>query len=354
MRGIASRAVLLKLKKIDDEKKIRGQYIIHVSSSPMVRVDGVLVLVSESILHSSRLAAEYIITQEDQSQDVIGFLVSFVLVALHIVLEPILRHDAGVGYDIVGALPAVALILDMCLMRLFSFGTIVAALVALVDPRIVRPDVAIVSLLATELHGGQLRSNMLRLGALMALMISTMSTSITYSRYLCVLGIEFCAWATERYMLPWRLEVGSGSCSKYIIRFFIGFMVGVHVSSGDEGVYMRPQRERMWFPETIRGFAIHHDRAYLRYKASPSGVLFAYIEGLGLLPFRMSVDKERTIDVYVVGIHAFHIQTAGWERSTSDESFSCASRFPFRRLLLGILLRTSVTPVTSVEIFSDE
>lgn len=319
-----------------------------------VQFSAPVVVACESLLHNGRLFVEYLTTNETQSLDVLGFLVSVVLICLHNLLEPSLDDDTSdLAYRIVCSLPAISLVVDLSIMRLFSFAVLIVALSALVNSCLVRPDIATVVLLATELHGGQLRSNMLRLSALLCLLISCLTTSVTYSQYLVVLCLEFTAWSTERYMLPWRLPASQGSCGGFFVRFMIGFVIGVHVCSGREPVLLRPPRSRKFLPETLEGFSIHDDRAYIRYKASPSGVLCAYLEGLGLVPFRMSVEDQRIINVYIVGVHAFRMDTTGWEESDSTTSYSCASRFPFRRLLLGVLLRTSVAPSHALEIFDE-
>lgn len=317
----------------------------------MVLFETSAIVALESLLHAARLCVEYTLTYDRQTRDVVAFLLSVVFVSTRIVVGDVV--DGGAWETVACALPAAGLVVELAAMGLYSFAVLVVALTGLVDPCFVRLDFAVVALLASELHGGQLRSNMLRLASLLALLVASASTSLTYARYAASVAVELASWATERYMVPWDIPGAKGHCGGYATRFTIGFVIGAHVCNGSEPVYLRPAHARRWLPETLEGLAVREDRAFLRYKASPSGVLCAYIEGMGLVPYRMSVNDDRSVDVYVLGVHAFHLQTDGWEPSDPERAFVAASRFPFRRLLLGVLLRTSVAPASAVAVFTD-
>ena len=204
-----------------------------------------------------------------------------------------------------------------------------------------------------QMHGPRSNSNVLRVCALTAFFFAQYASDATYERYLCVLGMELASWATERYLLPWRIR-GAEQCCNYGFRFFLGFVIGVHV------VDSRYEKTMLRIPNstlpTVRGLAIYGDRAFLRYSARPLGVLLAYCEGLNIVPiriFRDSTHRDR-FNVYVYGsIRLMDLDTSKWhltegreagveeEENDDDdaEALCAASRFPFRRVLVGVLFR---------------
>ena len=312
--------------------------------------DTSIVIGVESLLHGTRLIVEHLreVRYRSDAVDVIGFQFFCTSVALRQVIGSWLEERLDDGVDVSGALiavacvlPSIALAFELVIMRLFSFAVVVSSLLLLVDPCIMRIDVSIVLFLCLELHGGQLRSNLLRLLALLALLVSAYLPSPP-SRYVAILGLELASWATERYMLPWRITASETACCGALCRFILGFLVGVHIINGEEPVLMRPcRRAPFCFPETIRGISVYNGDVFARYRASPMGVLFAYVEGLGLVPYRFCRDDDGRINLYFLGVHLLQFETVGWANSSLDDSFAAASRFPFRRLLLGVLLRTS-------------
>ena len=313
--------------------------------------DSSLILGVESLLHSARLIVEYARELRYRSDvvDVIGFQLFCTALGLRQVVGSWLDERVEDNPDVsvpaltlvVCILPSVAFAVELVVMRLFSFAVVLASILLLVDPCVMRVDVSIALFLCLELHGGQLRSNLLRLLALGAFMLSALTSFVWVGRYLAVVGLELSSWATERYMLPWRISSGKGCCGEGF-RFLLGFFVGVHIVNGEEPVLLRPCDRRIWcFPETIRGVSFSGSDVFLRYRASPMGVLFAYLEGLSLVPFRIAQEEDGQVNAFFLGVHVLQFSVVGWKESVRDDAFAAATRFPFRRLLLGVLLRTA-------------
>jgi len=205
---------------------------------------------------------------------------------------------------------------------------------------------AVVAFFFLQLHAHSERSNFLRILSLWALLFASFVTQIKYARYISVLALELASWATERYMLPWRISEAY-KCCNYGWRFIVGFLIGVHALDGnaEEGTLYLRDASTEWLP-TVRGLAVYGDRAYVRYRVSPLGLLLAYVEGLNLIPLRIcrSETDARTFRVVLFG--AAHVadlnilhDDCGWKPCDSYESLFAASRFPFRRIILGVLLR---------------
>ena len=133
---------------------------------------------------------------------------------------------------------------------------------------------------------------------------------------------------------------------------------------------------------TLRGVAVHGGesrKASLRYEATPLGTLLAYAEGLGVFASRLEVEEEeeekegdeavvvvpaaavavvaasrrarrgrrRTLRVYLWGgWNVLDVDVSTWTRPdpaspSLPSSLAASSRIPFRRLLLGLLLRVA-------------
>lgn len=311
----------------------------------MLRVPTIVVLGIESLLHASRLLVEYVQTDQRDApagQNLLSFQLFCTLTGAHLLVD---RASLGASEPLkilACALPSLGLIVLLTTARLYAYAVLLGAMLAYLDPCVVRADVAVVCALAVQMQGGQLRSNLLRVAALLALLVSSLATSLSYARYLAVLALELSSWATERYMLPWRVPAGRVCCGQPC-RFLLGFVVGVHIGSGREGVRLAPYSKTTWWSETFRGVAVYGSEAYVRYGGTPSGVLCAYLDGLGLVPYRMIVTGNGTVVLHVVGFRLVEFDTSAWPEASSADSFAAASRFPFRRLLVGIFLRTSAT-----------
>ena len=303
----------------------------------------------ESLLHAGRLVVENLkeLNSRDEILDVVGYQVFCTALGIRLILGAWLENKGDGGTDsisvasvVVCVLPSVALVLELIAMRLYSFGVIVVAILVLVDLCIIRVDMLIVAFFLVQLHAGQTRSNLLRLGALSAFFSSIYLDELP-RRYVAIIGMELASWATERHMLPWRLENANVCCGP-IGRFLMGFFVGVYFVNGSDEIRLRPcDRRVMCFPETVRGLACHGTDVFARYRVSPMGVLFAYVEGLGIVPYRFTMSEDGRARLFILGMNVLVADTTGWKQAASSEAFACASRFPFRRLLLGILLRTS-------------
>ena len=194
-----------------------------------------------------------------------------------------------------------------------------------------------------QLYSQSMRSNMLRISSLTFLLLASVGGSLAWTRYFSWLAMELGAWATERFMLPWRLSPAKG-CSPYMFRFIMGFFVGVHFvdSTRENSLWLRPRDAP--FP-SVRGFSIYGNRAFIRYRAKPVGVLLAYLEGLGMIPIRfIRHGDESSFRVYFLGalyVYNINISNETYTLCSEHESLACASRFPFRRVLAGVLWRLS-------------
>lgn len=201
----------------------------------------------------------------------------------------------------------------------------------------------------SQLHVLDRRAQLLRCLAFVSLFSATYATTLTNARYTAVLGLELASWASECHMLPWKIEPAYRILTKEV-RFFIAFVIGVHILNGcaEEQLLLRPVG-RGFLSHSVRGLSVIKDRAYVRYSATPMGVLLAHLEGLSIVPFRIlrenKVDQAhhgKTFSVYIFGSLCVATIDAGegaWSECHEYVSLVAATRFPFRRILLGLMLQ---------------
>ena len=305
-----------------------------------MKIDGILesvssVLAFESSLHAVRLLVELgLASTETPTRDVVAFEAFAVAMAWRV------AQTFGADDAVVCLLPWVALAYQCTLTHVYEYVAIALAVGTLSQPCGVHPAWLVVVFSYLQLYTYSARSNALRTFSLIAMFFASFAGSLEYAQYLVALSLELASWATERTMLPWRLDEGRACCTA-TMRFLLGFVVGIYILDGSaEGdVRVRPEGGRL---PTVRGISFVRGKAFLRYRASPLGVALAYIEGLQVIPVRL-VGSERSPDVYhvhVVGAwHLFDVDTRDWACCAPSEPLVAASRFPFRRLLLGLLLR---------------
>ena len=203
---------------------------------------------------------------------------------------------------------------------------------------------AVVAFFFLQLHAHSERSNFLRILSLWALLFASFATQIKYARYISVLALELASWATERYMLPWRISEAY-KCCNYGWRFVV-VVIGVHALDGNaEEERCTSAMRQQSGSHGARACRVRRS-CYVRCRVSPLGLLLAYVEGLNLIPLRIcrSETDARTFRVVLFG--AAHVadlnilhDDCGWKPCDSYESLFAASRFPFRRIILGVLLR---------------
>lgn len=306
-------------------------------------------LVVESIVNGARLLFEYA-TSGTENLRVDTFL--FELFALSALVSSSQVLPIG---QVACALPIVAIAFKCAHVAVYEGVAISLLYVLLASPCNVRLDVVVMIYIYLQMQGRKSKSNVLRVCALTSFFLAQYGSNLTYVRYLCVLGMELASWATERYLLPWRIH-GAEQCCNYGFRFFLGFVIGVHV------IDSRYEKTMLRIPNsvlpTIRGIAVYGDRAFLRYSARPLGVLLAYCEGLNLVPIRIFKDSSHDdrFNVYVYGsVRIMDLDVSQWhvtegrgeeagEDDTHGESLCAASRFPFRRILVGVLFRLVQPP----------
>ena len=178
-------------------------------------------------------------------------------------------------------------------------------------------------------------SNALRGAATTVLFTSWFIADVDTMRYACVFALELASWATERSMLPWRVREAQ-TWDSPVVRFFLGFVVGVHMSDAtDEHVHPFPFRR----VPTIVGVAVHENRVFLRYRATPLGILLAYLEGIFARLIHGIVCRDTITFQFTASFLSSRGPLTSEHACSSHESFACASRFPVRRIVLGILLR---------------
>lgn len=292
----------------------------------------------ESATHCARLVTEYALTDARPRLETVSFT-ALLLCAAVAIAGP---FDAGTWTAaVVDALPVAALVGQLCVVRAFAYAALLAAVVlALQTP--LRLDWVLLIGYAAQLTVAKQRSHVLRAAATGALLYAcTTNVGASYRRVVALVGLELTSWALERYMLPWRVPASRTACCNHACRFALGFFVGVHVTSGQEAhVLLRPAGH-LWLTRSVLGIAIHGDDAYVRYSTRPLGVLLAYVEGLQVIPVRLRVDADaRELRVQVAWVDALaRFDLADWAPAPRAASFAAASRFPARRLLVGLLLR---------------
>ena len=306
---------------------------IDPTSYNVILDSSVAVIVLESAINAFRIIFE-MVTSVSERFDLDAALFQFFAATLLISRSQILP----IG-DVACALPVVALGLKSTHVGVYE-GTVLATLFILLDSCAARLDAMVLIFLFLQMHGPKSVSNVLRISSLTSFFFAQYASSTLNEKYLCVLGMELASWATERYLLPWRIG-GAVQCCNYGFRFFLGFVIGVHILDGrHETMLLRV--DNSWIP-TIKGIAVYNGRAYIRYAANPLGVLLAYCEGLQLVPIRIFQDAQSAthFHVYIFGsIRIVDIDVGNWSECDSrSEPLAAASRFPFRRVLLGMLIR---------------
>lgn len=234
---------------------------------------------------------------------------------------------------------------QLVLDQLYPLLSVLLIYVSLGAPCEVRNDWIIILFTFLQLSYYSKKSNVLRSMALLTLYTSTYATSATIATYLCVLALELCSWATERYMLPWRLKEAQTYCF-YSFRFMLGFVIGVHVVdvSEEEQVLMRPRDDvDAWLP-TLGAVSIAGDKVFLRFEPTPTGILLAYLEGLTLFPLRFLRGDGDVVKIFLLSVNVADFSVQGWQPCTEPTAMAVASRFPVRRLVLGTLLRMVTVP----------
>ena len=291
----------------------------------------------ESVTNTVRLLFEFVMTEECACREMLAFTALLLATSVSIA-QPF--DDSSWLADVVDILPSIVLVLQLFVVRAYTYGIFLATvLLALGDT--LRLDWVLVVGYAAQLAVMKQRSHMLRIAATGTLLYACVADLNDDNRRLVSLvGLELASWAMERYMLPWRVPASQTARCNVGCRFALGFFVGVHLTSGKETVYLRPSsHDTMTY--SILGIAVHGKDAYLRYSTRPMGVLLAYLEGLQIIPYRMTYyADEHTVCVQLLWIECLvKIPLQDWSRASPEISFSAASRFPARRILVGLLLR---------------
>lgn len=290
-----------------------------------------LLLIVESAANTLRLIVEFLQSEPCRCREMLAF--TLFILSCGVSLSDITDDEPWASILLV--LPTGLLIIELLVIRAYSYA-VLAFLLSVTSQQVLRIDFILVLGYAAQLIVANQRSNTLRILSTASLLFAATSDSLYTRRLAVVVALEFNSWAMERYMLPWRIPSGSACCN-YATRFALGFFIGAHITSGSaEQVLLR---RNPGFLESFRGFAIHGSRAHLRFSPRPLGILLAYIEGLQLIPFELTVDGH-VISLRVLWFdRCVVIDTINWSRADDDESFAAASRFPVRRIFAGLLLR---------------
>ena len=295
-------------------------------------MDSTLMVAAESWLNTCRVIIEFYQTEPcNQCYNILTFAF-FILSASLNVYHP---DVSGFWADAVIWLPTIAGVVELCAVELYAYASVLFFLSILLTP--LRIDLLMILIFGAQLRVRTKRSNILRTAAIASLLFSCVTHSSTLKRLSAIVANELGTWATERYMVPWRIRGSKTACCNFSTRFAIGFFIGVHITAGT-GVYLRPNPR--WLAETVKGIAVHDGRAYLRYNTNPLGILLAYVEGLQLLPFTLVVRDDTFVDVsFFWSDRVYSIDLREWAVADEDLAFSAASRFPFRRVLAGLAIR---------------
>lgn len=320
--------------------------------------DAGYVLLLEALLHGARLVAELATSPSEPRDAELAVFQSFALAHAASVARP-LRCGAACDWW-QGAAPALVVAAHCALVgRAYEGVALAGAWLAWASPA---PDARAAALAYAylQLRSLRARSNVLRVAALTTLFLATFAVTPPIAVLLCVLGVELASWSTERHMLPWRVPSPADACGGHGPRFLLGFVVGVHVvdASREPRLLRRPRGKGGWLEHTVRGVAVHGDTAFVRYRAAPLGALLAYAEGLGVVPLRLEVERAGAEEAPIAALRAYawgglyvaRVDVREWEEEGEEGGrvahgaapsapLLAASRFPFRRLLLGLMLR---------------
>ena len=237
------------------------------------------VFLVESVVHAVRLIVEMYTSKTERVQrfDVVVFEAFVALTCV--------RFGKVIEGDIWCGLPLVAIAAQCAVAGVYEYAAIATIVFLFVAPCSIPGEWLVVIFTYLSLFSRSERSNILRVMALTTLFFAAFGGTLAYTQYMCVTALELASWATERYMMPWRIA-SARACCGYGFRFFIGFVVGVHILDGrdEDEVRLRPSTAIL---PTLAGVSVYGERAYLRYQATPLGVLFSYVEGLHLVPIRL-------------------------------------------------------------------
>ena len=340
------------------------------------------VLVFESVLHGVRLLLELGLS-DTEPRDVELAVFEFFFVAGALRGARFFVRGLAVWWQ--NLLPTLALALHFAAVsRVYELVSLTLLAASFVSGTDLGFRQCIVAYTFAQLFTLRAASNVLRVMALTALFASANASSLVNAKVLAALAMELASWSTERYLMPWRLPAGDACCG-YAARFAIGFFIGVHYTDARAEapcLLLRDEGARRARLPTLRGVAVHGGesrKASLRYEATPLGTLLAYAEGLGVFASRLEVEEEeeekegdeavvvvpaaavavvaasrrarrgrrRTLRVYLWGgWNVLDVDVSTWTRPdpaspSLPSSLAASSRIPFRRLLLGLLLRVA-------------
>lgn len=302
------------------------------------------VFLVESVVHAVRLIIEMYtsVTEPHPRLDVVAFETFAALTCVQI----------GQLFDqqVWCALPLLAVAIQCVVAGVYEYVAVALVVFFVATQCSIPVEWVVVAFTYLSLFVRSDRSNVLRVVSLTALFLAAFGGTLAWRRYIAVVALELASWATERYMMPWKIR-GAAQCCSYGFRFFVGFIIGVHLLDGraEPDLRLRPnQRGR-----SIAGVSVYGDRAYIRYRATPMGVLLAYVEGLHIVPLRIVrlstvqpdvPSDEDTFRIILVGsVHLYDVDITSWRKvRKSDENevaLATCARYPFRRVLLGVLMR---------------
>ena len=288
-------------------------------------------LLFESILHAVRIIFELLLSSTERTQYELVLFESFVMTSV-VAYTHIIQNLFIVYY-----LPFIVLILSFMYINMYQISYIVAGLCLVIDLNNTTSVWTVILFTLFNLRFRNDRSNLLLISSLLCLYFLYFTTSAEYTNLLAILCLEIASWGVERNMMPWIIEP-SEKFGNFFIRFFIGFVIGVHIVDGkDENLLLVNNR----YFTTFKGVAIYNNYCYLRFNASPLGILLSYLECLFNFVFQLIYSEEKdVIKVYFVGLNLVDVRLENYERNNGRSISLCASsRFPFRRILMGLLTR---------------
>lgn len=239
--------------------------------------------------------------------------------------------------------PTALLVLQMVASQFWAYAAVVLVL-SYVHQHLLHEAQVLVLSFVVRAHNVDRRSVLLHVAYTASALLAILSEDAPTRRgVLTVLTIELASWATERHMLPWTVASQDMGLVVNLAFFLCSLCTGVHFLDAHEEadrLYWRPGRHNV-----IVGVAVYGDRAYLRYRCGPIGGLLSYLEGLSVLPMRIVACDEGDAPhmSFCVSVFCFEnlsvLRVHEWPKR-DDHVLVCATgRFPYRRILQGLILR---------------
>jgi hypothetical protein len=264
----------------------------------------------------------------------------FVVAACLTSASPFTDDEAAVA--VLRTLPTVAIVVQLAATEFWEYAAVVVVL-TFVQGRFLHEALVLCVSVVVRAHRVDRRSALLHVVYTVCAAAALLLPHDDELRpVLTILTLELSSWASERHLLPWTVPTQQIGCVQNIFLFLCSMVSGVHfidAAQEAERMFWRPGRYNL-----IAGVAVYGDRAYIRYRGNVVGCLLAYLEGLSILPVRLTpCDADPNTTSFCVSLFFLEnvsvLHLDAWVRREERVLVCAPGRFPYRRVLQGLILR---------------